>query len=68
MIDLGKIDGPLFFFGGPYSNIQATETVLDIARNLGFSADQIICTGDVVAYCGNPAETTTAIRYSRGHG
>ncbi|MBT4039850.1 MAG: metallophosphoesterase family protein [Rhodospirillales bacterium] len=62
MFHLGKIDEPVFIFGGPYSNIQATEKVLTIAHGQGFSADRIICTGDVVAYCANPAETTAMIR------
>jgi predicted phosphodiesterase len=67
MLDLGRIDDPLFVFGGPYSNIQATEAVLERAREQGFSASRIICTGDVVAYCANPVETTTAIRQSGIH-
>lgn len=67
MLNLGKIDDPVFVFGGPYSNVQATETVLGIAQQQGFSADHIICTGDVVAYCANPAETTVAIRQAGIH-
>ncbi len=67
MLDLGNIEEPLFVFGGPYSNVQATTAILAIARELGFEPDRIICTGDVVAYCANPAETTAAIRASGIH-
>ena len=57
--DLGVIDDPVLVFGGPYSNLQATEAVLADARARGAFA---ICTGDVVAYCARPAETVAAIR------
>ena len=33
--NLGRIDGPLLVFGGPYSNIEATRAVLAEARRLG---------------------------------
>ena len=32
------------------------------ALQLGITADRCICTGDVVAYCAEPEETTAAIR------
>lgn len=57
--DLGVIDGQVLVFGGPYSNLQATEAVLAEVLARGAYA---ICTGDVVAYCGRPAETVAAIR------
>lgn len=59
--DLGKLDGPVLVFGGPYSNLQATEAMIAEAGRLGVSPDRIICTGDVVAYAGDPAATTDAI-------
>lgn len=59
--DLGVLDGPVLLFGGPYSNLHATEAVLSVARERGATA---ICTGDVVAYCACPAETVAAIRAS----
>ncbi len=55
-------DGPLLVFGGPYSNLQATHAVRATAEKLGFPADRVICTGDVVAYCANPNETCDEIR------
>lgn len=46
--DLGVLSGEITVFGGPYSNIQALEALLSRARG------QLICTGDLVAYCGAP--------------
>lgn len=54
----------LLIFGGPYSNLAATRAMLEEAERLGFTADEILCTGDVVAYCGEPAETLDLIRAS----
>ena len=56
-LDLGDIDTPLLVFGGPYSNLAATEAMLARAEQLGFQPEQIICTGDVVAYCAEPEQT-----------
>ena len=55
-------DGPLLVFGGPYSNLRATEAVRREADRLGFPPNRVICTGDVVAYAAEPEETVTAIR------
>src|SRR5690349_4353722 len=51
------IAGPALVFGGPYSNLQATAAVLAAAARLGIPPARIICTGDLVAYCGDPAAT-----------
>lgn len=61
-LDLGVIDAPLLIFGGPYGNRQATEAVLARAAQLGIPPDRMICTGDVVAYCGEPQATVDLIR------
>ena len=53
---------PLVVFGGPYSNLQATRAMQAETRRLGIAPDRVICTGDVVAYCANPAETTDLVR------
>ncbi len=55
-------DGPLLVFGGPYSNLRATEAMRAEAERLGIPPDRIICTGDVVAYCAEPEETTALMR------
>jgi predicted phosphodiesterase len=53
---------PLLVFGGPYSNLRALAALRQRAGELGIPASQTICTGDVVAYCAEPEETTQAIR------
>lgn len=60
-LDLGVVRGPMLIFGGPYSNLFATEALIREAKALGIEPENIICTGDVVAYAGEPAETTDAI-------
>jgi len=60
--DLGKLENPLLIFGGCYSNLQATQAMQNWAYKNGFQPEQCICTGDIVAYCGNPYETVELIR------
>ncbi len=60
--DLGQLDGPLILFGGPYSNRQALEALLEVARSQGLTGADMICTGDVVAYCGDPVGTVDRVR------
>ena len=60
--DLGRLDRSVLFFGGPYSNLPATRALMDIAQGYGVGASQMICTGDIVAYCGEPAGTVAVIR------
>lgn len=52
--DLGTLSGRLLVFGGPYSNLQALETLQGIAHQLQIPAGNIICTGDIVGYCAQP--------------
>ena len=60
--DLGALNGPVLVFGGPYSNQQALQALLAEAARRQVPAASMICTGDVVAYCGAPVETIGAIR------
>lgn len=53
---------PLLVFGGPYSNLAATQAMRAEATRLGIAPERVICTGDVVAYCAEPEETTALIR------
>jgi len=62
MSNLGSIDGTMLIFGGPYSNFAATAAIKARAEDLGITAERIICTGDVIAYCGEPVETLDLIR------
>lgn len=61
-MDIGKVKGPILVFGGPYSNLQATLALKQEAKRLGVTPSHIICTGDVVAYCGDPEATVNLIR------
>lgn len=61
-LDLGLLDGDVLVFGGPYSNAQATAEVIKEAQARAIPAAQMICTGDLVAYCGAPARTVAQLR------
>jgi len=60
--DLSLLEGPLLVFGGPYSNLAATRAIRKVAEQRSVPAENIICTGDLVAYCAEPEETVTLIR------
>lgn len=60
--DLGQLDRPVLLFGGPYSNLPALRALGDLAQERGIAGGDMICTGDCVAYCGQPAETVAEIR------
>ncbi|HBC06498.1 MAG TPA: diadenosine tetraphosphatase [Rhodospirillaceae bacterium] len=60
-LDLGRLDGPVLLFGGPYSNLQSTRALRAETDRLGIPAGRVICTGDVVAYCGDPDGTLDEI-------
>lgn len=64
--DLRAFDAPVLLFGGPYSNLQATQAVFDRADQMGIPPARRICTGDVVAYCGAPAETIAEMQVRGG--
>lgn len=59
--DLGVLDGPVLIFGGPYSNLQATEALFARAEAMGIGPDAMICTGDLVAYCADPVATAERV-------
>lgn len=60
--DLGAIEGPILIFGGPYGNLAATRALRSRAEHSAFSAAQVICNGDLVAYCGEPRETVEFVQ------
>lgn len=60
--DLGALNGAVLLFGGPYSNVQALEALIAVAGTRAITPDHMICTGDVVAYCGAPAASVARIR------
>ncbi|MCB4807660.1 metallophosphoesterase [Tamlana sp. 62-3] len=55
--DLGTLTGKLLIFGGVYSNLQALEALIDVAKQEGIPPENCICTGDIVGYCAQPEET-----------
>ena len=62
MKKIGNLKNTVLLFGGVYSNLQALETMKEIAINLGIAGNNIICTGDIVGYCADPEECVTAIK------
>ena len=64
--NLGTRTGRLLVFGGPYSNVQALETLKSIAEQLRIPANNIICTGDIVGVL-RPARGIGAVRQRMGH-
>lgn len=61
-IDLGVKHGTLLFFGGCYSNLQATQALQQIAQGFEITPENCFCTGDIVAYCAQPNETVQLLR------
>lgn len=59
--DLGRLDDPVLLYGGPYSNLQATNALFAMADVLGIAPQRRICTGDVVAYCADPLATARRV-------
>ena len=64
--DLGRLEGDILIYGGPYSNLQATEALLAEADRRGIPPGRRICTGDVVAYCADPLPTLALVRAEGG--
>lgn len=58
ILDLGNLADPIMVFGGPYSNLHATKALRAEAEELQIATENIICTGDVVAYAAAPDATT----------
>lgn len=61
-LNLGRLSGPVLVFGGPYSNLAATEAMRRRAEELNIPAQRVICSGDLIAYCAEPQETLQLIR------
>ncbi|MGB3607617.1 MAG: metallophosphoesterase family protein [Psychroserpens sp.] len=55
--DLGTLKGKVLLFGGVYSNLQALEALKQVAEREQISAENCLCTGDIVGYCAQPEET-----------
>jgi len=61
-LNLGVLSGPVLVFGGPYSNLAATEAMQKRALELDIPPERVICTGDLIAYCSEPQETLQLVR------
>jgi len=59
---IGTKTGKLLLFGGVYSNLQALEQLISIAKEEDILAENCICTGDITGYCAQPEETVQAFR------
>ncbi len=59
-LDLGCLTGPVLVFGGPYSNLAATQAMRQQAEDLAIPPNRVICTGDLIAYCAEPPGDLTA--------
>ena len=60
--DLGDLDGDVLAFGGVVSNAHALSALETLAAARGVPPGRMVCTGDAVAYCGQPAEAVAALR------
>lgn len=60
--DLGSIEGDVLPFGGIVSNAHALAAFAALAARRGIAGRQMVSTGDVVAYCGRPAEAVVRLR------
>ncbi|GGG40494.1 metallophosphoesterase family protein [Bizionia arctica] len=55
--NLEILSGKVLLFGGVYSNLQALEALIAVAKAEGIPPENCICTGDIVGYCAQPEET-----------
>ncbi|OGA31700.1 MAG: hypothetical protein A3F75_02200 [Betaproteobacteria bacterium RIFCSPLOWO2_12_FULL_64_23] len=58
------IAGPVLIFGGNCSNLEATRAVLAESKRLGIGPGNVVCTGDVIAFCADPLATVEIMRRS----
>ncbi len=59
---LGTLEGDLLIFGGIYSNLSALQAMRAAAERLHIPASNILCTGDIVAYCADPEACINLVR------
>ncbi len=64
-VDIGELKSTVLIFGGPYSNLEATRSMLLEADKLNIPPQNIICTGDTVAYAAEPEQCCELIRQSK---
>ena len=59
-----EVTGPLLVFGGPYSNLEATKAILQEVDRRNIPPGNIVCTGDLAAYCADPQAVIDLLRYA----
>lgn len=59
---IGKLSGKILIFGGVYSNYQALIALIAFAEKENILPENIICTGDIVAYCAAPEKCLQTIK------
>lgn len=59
--DLGRLEGEILLFGGIYGNLQALEAMMAWADTRGIVPEARIHTGDIAAYCADPAACVDAM-------
>lgn len=57
-----RLDGPVLLFGGPYSNLDATEALFAEVRRRGIAPGHVVCTGDLAAYGADPQGVIDRVR------
>jgi predicted phosphodiesterase len=60
--NIGALNGKLLVFGGVYSNFQALEALQKIAEKEQIPPSNILCTGDIVAYCAEPEHCVQTVK------
>lgn len=60
--DLGTLPGDVLAFGSIVSNAHALAALVHLACERAIPPQQMVSTGDLVAYCGQPAESVAAFR------
>ncbi|HED15102.1 MAG TPA: metallophosphoesterase, partial [Gammaproteobacteria bacterium] len=60
-LKLGELFGSVLVFGGAYSNLAATRALENVAKTRNIAPGNVICTGDVVAYCAEPEATVSLL-------
>lgn len=59
---LGELSGEVMLFGGIYSNLQAFEALVALAQSRGIPPQNMVCTGDIVAYCADPCAVVARMK------
>lgn len=60
--NIGILKGKVLVFGGVYSNLQALKSIKNLAIANEILSENIVCTGDIVAYCAQPKECVQLIK------